>query len=161
LELIRLDGDLLEALSDNPRSALKGPWSNPEIAAQYLPQIADATRAIYQRRGHEVPWIGYLARREDDQALVGTCAFAVPPNEQGEAEIAYYTFPPYEGAGNGTAMAAALIDIAREGGLDSLVAKTLPQENVSTHILRRLGFDLEGPGVDEEDGDIWLWRLTL
>jgi hypothetical protein len=58
-------------------------------------------------------------------------------------------------------MAAALIDIAREGDLDSLTAKTLPQENVSTRILRRLGFDLEGPIVDEEDGDVWLWRLTL
>jgi [ribosomal protein S5]-alanine N-acetyltransferase len=161
VELIRLDGDLLEALTDDPKSALRGPWSNPEVAAQYLPQIADATRALYEKRGNEFPWIGYLARREDNQALVGTCAFATPPNDENEAEIAYYTFPPYEGAGHGMAMAAALIDIAREGDLDSLTAKTLPQENVSTRILRKLSFDLEGPIVDEEDGDVWLWRLTL
>jgi len=95
-----------------------------------------------------------------DAALVGTCAFATSP-EEGEAEIAYYTFPPYEGSGLGTAMAAALIEIARQGDLNAVSAKTLPQESVSTHILRRLGFDLEGPVMDEEDGEVWRWRLAL
>ena len=58
-------------------------------------------------------------------------------------------------------MATALIAIAREGDLDAVTAKTLPQENPSTRILRRLGFDLEGPVMDEEDGEVWRWRLTL
>ena len=160
LELIRLDGALLDALAEDPRAALRGPWSNGPIAAEYLPSVARATRTLYEKTGAEAPWIGYLARREEDQALVGTCAFAAPP-EEGEAEIAYYTFPPYEGLGVGTAMVAALIDIARAGDLDALTAKTLPQENASTKILRRSGFDLEGPDDDEEDGEVWRWRLTL
>jgi RimJ/RimL family protein N-acetyltransferase len=161
LELIRLDGEFLDALADDPRAALAGPWSNPEIAAPFLQGIADATRALYEKRGNEFPWIGYLARREEDAAVVGTCAFATPPNDENEAEIAYFTFPPYEGAGVATAMATALIEIAKEGDLDSLSAKTLPQEGPSTRVLRRLGFDLDGPIVDEEDGDVWLWRLAL
>jgi [ribosomal protein S5]-alanine N-acetyltransferase len=160
LELIRLDGALLDALADDLRAAFRGPWSNPAVAAEYLQPVAKATRALYRKHKPEFPWIGYLARREADAALVGTCAFATPP-EEGEAEIAYYTFPPYEGSGLGTAMAAALIEIARQGDLDAVSAKTLPQENVSTHILRRLGFDLEGPIMDEEDGEVWRWRLTL
>lgn len=161
MELIRLDGALLDSLADDPRAAFAGPWSNPDVAAEYLPGVAVATRALYEKRGSRFPWIGYLARREDDTMLVGTCAFATPPDDEGEAEIAYYTFPPYEGAGNGTAMAASLVEIAREGDLNTLTAKTLPQENASTRILRRLGFYLEGPVIDEEDGDVWLWRLTL
>lgn len=160
LELIRLDGLLLDALADDPGAAFRGPWSNADIVAPYLPQIAAQTRALYERTEPELPWIGYLARRSEDQALVGTCAFATPPEER-EAEIAYYTFPEYEGAGVGTAMARALIDIARENDLDSLTAKTLPQEGASTRILRRLGFDLEGPEYDDTDGEIWRWRITL
>lgn len=160
LELIRLDGPLLDALTGDPRSAFRGPWSNADIAAPYLPAIAAQTLALYERTDPEFPWIGYLARRGEDHAVVGTCAFATPPDE-GEAEIAYYTFPEYEGLGMGTAMAAALIEIAREGDLDAVTAKTLPLENASTRILRRLGFDFEGPDEDEEDGEIWRWRLTL
>jgi len=160
LELIRLDGALLDALADDPRAIYRGPWSNAPVAAEYLGPVAKATRALYRKNHPEFPWIGYLARREADAALVGTCAFATPPAD-GEAEIAYYTFPPYEGAGVSTAMAAALIDIAREGDLDAVTAKTLPQENASTRILRRLGFDLEGSFMDEEDGEVWRWRLTL
>ena len=160
LELIRLDGPLLDALADDPRAPFRGPWSNADVAAPYLPAIAAQTRALYERTEPDFPWIGYLARRSEDQALVGTCAFATQP-EEGEAEIAYYTFPQYEGVGVGTAMAAALIDIARENDLDAVTAKTLPQEGPSTRILRRLGFDLEGPEYDEADGDIWRWRLTL
>ena len=160
IELIRLDGDFLDALADDPRAPLRGPWSNGPIAGEYLPSVARATRELYERTQPERPWIGYLARRTEDQALVGTCAFATPP-EEGEAEIAYYTFPPYEGLGMATAMARALIDIARDGGLDAVTAKTLPQENASTKVLRHAGFDLEGPDVDEVDGEVWRWRLTL
>jgi ribosomal-protein-alanine N-acetyltransferase len=160
LELIRFDGALLDALAGDPSAAFRGPWSNAEIVAEYLRPVAKATRALYERHRFVFPLIGYLARREEDAALVGTCAFATPA-EEGEAEIAYFTFPPYEGAGVGTAMARALIEIAREADLDTLTAKTLPLENASTHILRRLGFDLEGPEMDEEDGEIWRWRLTL
>jgi ribosomal-protein-alanine N-acetyltransferase len=160
LELIRLDGALLDALADNPRAAFRGPWSNAPVVAEYLGPVAKATRTLYKKRAAEFPWIGYLARREADAALVGTCAFATPP-ENSEAEIAYYTFPPYEGAGVGGAMARALIEIAREGDLDAVTAKTLPQKNASNRILRRLGFDLEGPVMDEEDGEVWRWRLPL
>lgn len=160
LELIRLDGALLDALVDDPRAAFRGPWSNAPIVAEYLPALARQTRVLYERTAAEFPWTAYLARRAEDQALVGTCAFATQP-EEGEAEIAYYTFPQYEGVGIGSAMAAALIGIAREAGLDTVTAKTLPLENASTRILRRLGFDLEGPEMDETDGEIWRWRLTL
>jgi RimJ/RimL family protein N-acetyltransferase len=160
LELIRLDGAFLDALVRDPRAAFRGPWSNGPIVAGYLPAIASQTRTLYDKGDFVFPFIGYLARREDDQALVGTCAFATPPAE-GEAEIAYYTFPQYEHSGVGTAMARALVEIARDAGLDAVTAKTLPLENASTHILRRLAFDLEGPDIDEQDGEVWRWRLTL
>jgi hypothetical protein len=34
-----------------------------------------------------------------------------------------------------------------------------PEENASTRILRRHGFDLEGTVIDAEDGEVWRWSL--
>lgn len=57
------------------------------------------------------PWTGYLAF--DENRCVGTCAFKAPP--QGNCvEIAYFTFPEYEGKGIATRMAQALVKIALE-----------------------------------------------
>src|SRR6202008_2791661 len=46
LELIRLDGALLDALADDPRAIYRGPWSNAPVAAEYLGLIASRTRAL-------------------------------------------------------------------------------------------------------------------
>jgi hypothetical protein len=40
-----------------------------------------------------------------------------------------------------------------------VIAHTLPQENPSTRILRRLGFEHVGEAVDPDEGPVWLWRL--
>ena len=116
-----------------------------------------ATLDLYAVVGHHAPWIGYLAEEEGE--CVGACAFKSPPAD-GRVEIAYYTFPQHEGLGYATAMAGALIGIARQAdaGL-TIVAQTMAEEGASPHILGKLGFELVEEFEDPLDGPLWEWAL--
>jgi ribosomal-protein-alanine N-acetyltransferase len=115
-----------------------------------------STVQLYTRVGWALPWIGYLAIEQD--ACVGTCAFTSAP-KGGVVEIAYFTFPGYERKGVATRMAAFLVSLAKERAPEIVVtAHTLPEENVSTLVLRKLGFVFSGPKFHEQDGHIWVWR---
>lgn len=101
------------------------------------------------------PWGSYLARL-DGQAI-GICAFKAAPNEAGEVEIAYMTFPAFEGRGHATAMIAMLGTIAEQAGATP-IAHTLPEENASNKALRRNGYAFAGEVEDPEDGLVWRWE---
>lgn len=105
-------------------------------------------------------WFGYFAIESATQRMVGGCSFKGPAVE-GAVEIAYYTFPGFEGQGIGTAMAQFLIDRARElPGVDRVVAHTLRETNGSTKILEKVGMRFAGEAVD--DGTpAWRWELPL
>ncbi len=118
--------------------------------------VIASTIALYERQGYEPPWIGYLA--VEDDSCVGTCAFTSAPT-QGQVEIAYFTFPPNEGRGVATRMAQLLIGLAAATDASVLVkAHTLSEENASTTVLRRLGFEFAGVVEHPTDGTIWEWR---
>jgi ribosomal-protein-alanine N-acetyltransferase len=125
----------------------------PAEAAEVLTSIA----ALYQRNGFEPPWTGYLAF--EGERCVGTCAFVAPPREN-RVEISYFTFPGNEGRAVATRMARALIAIAFET-LPGIVvtANTLPEENASTRILKKLGFAKAGEIDHPTDGRIWEWSF--
>lgn len=137
-----------------------GPGGSLPAETGPLPDVArsavGSTAELYSRVGWSRPWIGYLAFEEG--RCVGTCAFTHAPRD-GAVEIAYFTFPGNEGRGIATCMAGRLVSMARASApLVSVTAHTLPMENASTRVLRRLGFALMGPMLHAEDGQIWLWR---
>jgi beta-keto acid cleavage enzyme len=73
-------------------------------------------------------------------------------------ELAYFTFPAWEGRGYATAMADALRALAASTGQVSIVrAHTLPLPNASGHILQTPGFTRVGEVLDPEDGLVWRW----
>ena len=127
----------------------------PEVAQQSCAQTSE----LYQRVGFHVPWIGYLALQ--DSNVVGTCAFTAPPRDD-KVEIAYFTFPEFEGRGIATVMARELIAIARAAAPAIIVtAHTLPQRNASNSILEKLGFEFFSSIDHPEDGKVWEWHLAL
>lgn len=133
----------------------------PTESAPSLPDVAkgvcEKTASLYRSVGFQPPWIGYLALSEG--SVVGTCAFTGPPRE-GIVEIAYFTFPEFEGRGLATAMANALIDLARQTDATvEITAQTLPEPNASHRILRKLGFEFSRALNHPEDGKVWEWRL--
>jgi RimJ/RimL family protein N-acetyltransferase len=117
--------------------------------------ICQSTLAMYQASGSIFPWVGYLT--EDGGRYIGTCAFKSPPTEKG-VEIAYFTFPEFEGRGIATRMVRELLAIARNAGAEVVIAQTLPEVNASTRILEKLGFSKVGSVMHPEDGEVWEWR---
>ncbi|MFS8086008.1 MAG: GNAT family N-acetyltransferase [Acidobacteriota bacterium] len=127
--------------------------SAPPLAAQ----VIEATTRLYRAVGYEPPWIGYLA--SESGTCVGTCGFKSPPRSN-RVEIAYFTFPGHESGGVATRMASELIRFAREKmpGV-RVAAQTLPEENASTSVLKKLGFRLVETIEHPEDGLVWEWQL--
>jgi RimJ/RimL family protein N-acetyltransferase len=101
------------------------------------------------------PWGSYLARL--DGRPIGICAFKSAPTAVGEVELAYMTFPAFEGQGHATAMIALLAGIADAADILP-IAHTLPAENASNKALRRNGFAFAGAVEDPEDGLVWRWE---
>ncbi len=135
--------------------------SAPRGTADTLPQAAvgavAATEELYREVGYQPPWIGYLAK--ENGFSVGACAFKSAPDD-GQVEIAYLTFPDHEGRGVATQMVRSLLHLATTAQPDvTLTAETLPEENASTAILRRAGFERAGQREDPVDGTVWRWRL--
>lgn len=129
-----------------------------EIALNdFVREVIEATVAQYQRTGFVAPWIGYVGL--EDEVPVGVCGFKGRPVD-GRVEIAYCTSPGHEGKGMATALASELVLIARaENGNLTVFAQTLPEENASTTILRKLGFQMVGTVDHPEDGPVWEWEL--
>ena len=123
----------------------------------HLRMVVEMTMQHFEKVGFVPPWVGYIAVQND--VPVGTCAFKSPPVD-GRVEIAYGTMPGFEGKGIATAMANELLRIARqeEAGL-TVFAQTLPEENASTAILKKLGFRLVGTVKHPQDGPVWEWEL--
>lgn len=126
-----------------------------------LPVVASdvfgATAALYETVGFESPWVCYLA--VDASMAVGTCGFKSPPRD-GRVEIAYFTFPGFEGIGYATAMAAALVALAQRTSPSlSVAAQTLAGRNASHRVLEKLGFAHVETIEDAEEGTVWEWQL--
>ena len=124
--------------------------------SQIVKDVCMATAKMYGISGFQEPWIGYLALIENQ--IVGTCSFRAP--KDGRVEIAYFTFPGHEGAGIGTAMAKELTRIAfHEDASMKVFAQTLAEENASTIILKKLGFERTKELLHEDAGVVWEWEL--
>jgi RimJ/RimL family protein N-acetyltransferase len=129
------------------------------VEPDLLRSVGQQTAALLHRTGATPPWTGYLAVDRSQDIIIGTCSFTAPPDAEGIVEIAYFTFPPFEGRGYATAMAAALVELA-EGGtaIRKVRAHTLPERNASTRVLQKLGFDQIGEAIDPEVGRVWRWE---
>jgi GNAT superfamily N-acetyltransferase len=105
-------------------------------------------------------WGGFFVFDRASRQVVGTCAFKSPPDARGAVEIAYYTFPPFEGRGYAGAMARELTRRAQAGAaVRTILAHTLAEPNASTHVLERAGFRNAGEVIDPEDGPVWRWVI--
>jgi len=104
-------------------------------------------------------WGTFFALERETRRIVGACGFKAPPNSDGVVEIAYFTFPSFEGHGYATGMANALVVQALSSiEVGEVIAHTLPQENASTRVLERCAFQRVDERMDPQDGPVWRWR---
>ena len=124
--------------------------SNP-LCVETLTMTID----FYKRVGFVQPWIGYFA--EENGQIVGCAGFKGKPIN-GTVEIAYGTFEQYQKQGIATDMCKQLVELSRSTDPSiRITARTLPEENFSTSVLRKNNFLLTGVVNDPEDGDVWEW----
>jgi uncharacterized protein (DUF849 family)/RimJ/RimL family protein N-acetyltransferase len=162
IELAPLDQPSLAALSADPAAYAARHEISLGPSVELIKQVAAGTMAFMQRDGAFPPWAGYLAVDASRRVVIGTCAYKGPPDADGMVEVAYFTFPSWEGRGYATAMASALRDLAARSGVVRVVrAHTLPETNASGHILRKLGFRFVGEAVDPDDGLVWRWDWVV
>ncbi len=148
-----LNTDVLLIPIDREGTARGYSGTLPEMAIE----VSRATAELYARDGFDEPWIGYFAFADD--TLVGTCAYKAKPHN-GRVEIAYFTFPEFEGRGYASAMAARLVAIARQHSSSlTVAAQTLPVRNASHRVLEKLGFQHVDTIDHPDDGVVWEWQL--
>lgn len=119
----------------------------------------DWLAALQQSAGPD-PWRhGFFVVHRADRCVIGAAGYKAPPDATGMTEIAYGIAPEYQGRGYATEAAQALLDYAFADGRVRLArAHTRPEENASTHVLRKCGFQFIGTVVDPEDGPVWRWE---
>ena len=104
-------------------------------------------------------WFGHFAIEGETQQMVGVCSLKGPPVE-GKVEMAYYTFPGFEGRGIGTAMAKFVLERARTlQDVRWITAHTLPEHNASTRILEKIGMRFVCEEM-EDGATVWLWQIA-
>jgi RimJ/RimL family protein N-acetyltransferase len=159
IRLLALDQIAWTRVAEDPGVFAAKQRLMPGVEPDLLRSVGQQTVALLQRTCATPPWTGYLAVDGSQDIIIGTCAFTAPPDAEGIVEIAYFTFPPFEGRGYATAMAAALVELAEAAtAIRKVRAHTLPERNASTRVLQKLGFDQIGEAADPEVGRVWRWE---
>jgi len=70
---------------------------------------------------------------------VGNGGFSGRPDEKGCVEIGYEIAPLRWDRGYGTAVAAALLDLARDNGATRIIAHSAGGQNASNKVMSKLG----------------------
>ena len=162
VQLVTLYPAVDAALGDDAEyqeAAGRGDW--PRVAG-VVHRVVGRTLATVPVSVDELQWGGYYAVDEATREVVGSCAFKSPPTAEGAVEIAYFTYPDFEGRGYATGMARKLIALARGSpAVRRVIAHTLPEANASTRVLSKAGMTFMGEVLDSEDGRVWRWEVQI
>jgi RimJ/RimL family protein N-acetyltransferase len=121
--------------------------------------ILEMTIEFYKRIGFVPPWICYFV--ELDGQLVGSAGIKGQP-VNGQIEIAYGTMEPFQNQGVGTKICRALVELSlKTDPLIRVTARTLPENNYSTKVLKKNNFVFIGTVIDPEDGEVWEWEYQV
>ena len=162
IQLVRLDREIEESLTDDPAY----------IGAMVHENWAQVAKLTHERIGRtltadpvsvdKLEWSGYFVVDTNTREVVGSCAFKGQPTEDGTVEIAYFTYPDFEGQGYATSMARKLIELATScATVKRVIAHTLPGANASTRVLQKVSMTLVGEVIDPDDGRVWQWQLEI
>lgn len=157
--LINADRSLLEAARRDEEALAKRLAAS--IAQGWLdfPEALEAMCAEYESAPAARVWGTLFFVQAAPRRLVGWGGFKGVPKD-GVVEIGYAIAPGERGKGFATAAAEAMIARAfASPEISAVAAHTLAEENASTSILRKAGFDRMAEFIDPEDGPVWNWRL--
>lgn len=126
-----------------------------------FPEVMPHSREYLKENADARDWWMYFFIHKTDNALIGCGGLKGKPDEAGMAEIGYEIASAYERKGLATEAAKGLAEFAfSHSQVNSVQAHTLARENASNKILKKLGMRFVKELHDDEDGDIWQWRIT-
>ena len=162
VQLVRLDPAIEESLTNNPGytdALIKENWLQvADLVHQLVGRMLTTDPVSIDKLGRD----GYFVVDTDTQEMVGSCAFKGPPSEDGTVEIAYFTYPEFEGRGYATSMARKLTALTRDcPAINRVIAHTLPEKNASTRVLEKVAMSFVGEVIDPDDGCVWQWQMQI
>ncbi len=158
IRLIRIDDDLRRIVEEASDDFAKAYGATMGESKPLIREVVSQTLALLMKVPRAPEWGGYLVNDHEQAVVIGTCGFTHGPEADGTVEIAYFTFPEFEGRGYATAMARELLNLALQSGtVRTVIAHTLPERNASTRVLEKIGLQLVGEAHDAEVGKVWLW----
>jgi [ribosomal protein S5]-alanine N-acetyltransferase len=105
-------------------------------------------------------WWMYFFIHKASATLIGNGGFKGAPDETGMVEIGYAIAPDFQNQGLATEAAKGFINFAwADENVKMIDAHTLAEPNASTKVLQKCGMRKIGEKFDEEDGDLWHWRI--
>ena len=162
VQLVRLDPAIEEALVNDAEYMEAFGQDNWTRVAELVHRLVGRTLAAPPASVDELGWGGYFVVDEGTREMVGSCAFKTPPTEEGSVEIAYFTYPGFEGRGYATSMAKKLIELASgSAAVRQIIAHTLAETGASTRVLKKAGMTCVGEVIDPEDGLVWRWQVQV
>lgn len=161
LRLIPCDTEMLrsaiegnEALAKRLGVVVPDNWT--EFGVQALKYALDRL----EESEDEKNWWTYFPVHRNDNRLIGSGGYKGRPNAEGMVEIGYEIEPGYRSRGFATEMTTVLVDNAfKHTSVKSVIAHTLGEENPSTKVLQKCGFERVGEINDPDDGTIWKWEV--
>lgn len=158
LRLVVIDADVLTAGRESPAAVSSKLGAIVDPADEFVVPMLEQSATLLASKPRGPEWGCFLAVDEAVGRVVGFCGFKDGPAADGSVEVAYFTFPAFEGRGYASAMAAELLARA---GRRRVIAHTLPERNASCRVLEKAGFVLVGDVVDPEDGPVWQWGAEV
>ena len=149
LKYIRCDHSLESELGLNPSDRSIEPALVEALEQTILPHVADPARNYL----FNTLW---TAIDRDAQQMVGDLCFVGEPNEAGEVEIGYGTYPEFQGQGYMTEMVNGMVAWAKtQPGVRAIIASTDATNVASYRVLEKNHFVKTG-----EDSGMLKWRLA-
>ncbi|MGD9487380.1 MAG: GNAT family N-acetyltransferase [Calditrichaceae bacterium] len=161
LRLIPCNNDILQSAINGNDNLAKFLWI---IVADNWTEFGTAALQYSLDRLAESPeedgWWTYFPIHKQDNKLIGSGGYKGKPTETGTVELGYEIAPDYRNRGFATEMAEGLISNAfADKRVKAIIAHTLGEENASTKVLTKCGFDKVEEINDPDDGLIWKWEL--
>ena len=97
----------------------------------------------------------------DGDEIVGLCSLVKPPSSDG-IDIGYGVAASQRGRGIATAAVKRLLDWARsDSRVMTVRAETSVLNTSSQRVLERNGFERTGQRIDDEDGEMICWKVSV
>jgi ribosomal-protein-alanine N-acetyltransferase len=161
LRLIQCDTEILkEAISGNENLSKKLGVKVLDNWTEFGVGALEFSLGKLSENENESGWWTYFPIHKQDDRLIGSGGYQGKPTIEGTVEIGYEITSDYRSRGLATEMTMGLVENAfRNDNVKSIIAHTHGQENPSTKVLTKCGFDKIEEINDPDEGIIWKWEL--